>query len=65
MADKKELISQKQDRKELSYKKGDVNLNLNFRVDIKDDMVDLVAILKRAQSDIQQMIDGKDKTNGK
>lgn len=46
-----------ENKKTLSYSKGNCNLNVTFNTEIKSEMQDLVEILKTAADDVQKNID--------
>lgn len=50
------MTSASVENKTLSYSKGGVNVNFTFRVDIKQEMKDLVEILERARADILEQL---------
>ena len=49
-----EIKSGTNESKTFSYSKGNVTLNLTCRVDIEQEMTDLVEILKKSVDDITQ-----------
>lgn len=49
------------ENKTLTYKKGDMKINLTFRTDIKQQMKDLVELLDSAKEDIQIILGNYEK----